>query len=242
MPMLVICLPTFNESENIEHMVHALGSVLEEHGLAGLVLVIDDNSPDGTGQIADRLAAELSFVRVLHRPAKQGLGPAYLAGFEQALALEADLVAQIDCDFSHDPSDLARLIAASKAADLVLGSRYVEGGGVRNWSLARRLISRFGCFYARLILGLPVRDLTGGFKCFRRPVLEALAFDRITSKGYAFQIEVTYRAANAGFRVSEIPIVFTDRTLGRSKMSRSIVFEALGRVLSLRVRSSFGRL
>jgi dolichol-phosphate mannosyltransferase len=228
-----ICLPTYNERENLEAMLRALAGVL---GPEDRVLVIDDNSPDGTGELADELAAELGFVDVLHRPRKDGLGPAYLAGFRQALAAGAELVLEMDCDFSHDPADVPRLLGAAAEADLVLGSRYVAGGGVENWGLLRRAISAGGSIYARLVLGVPVRDLTGGFKCFRRAVLEALPLDDVHSKGYAFQIELTYRALRKGFRVREIPITFVDRVVGGSKMSRGIVLEAIWKVPALRVR------
>ena len=204
------------------------------------MLVIDDGSPDGTGAVADRLARELPFVDVLHRPRKEGLGPAYIAGFRRALAGGAELVLEMDCDFSHDPLDVPRLIAAAAEADLVLGSRYVAGGRVENWSLARRAISAGGSLYARAILGVPVRDLTGGFKCFRREVLEAIDLDSISSRGYAFQIELTYRAIRAGFRVTEIPITFTERVAGRSKMSRAIVAEAIWKVPALRLAAIRG--
>ena len=200
------------------------------------VLVIDDNSPDGTGELADRLAAELDYVRVLHRQVKEGLGPAYLAGFRRALAGDAELVLEMDCDFSHDPADVPRLIAAVEAgADLALGSRYVEGGAVRNWGLLRRIVSEGGSFYARVLLGTNVRDLTGGFKCYRRRVLETIDLNAIHSKGYAFQIETTYRALRAGFRVVEVPITFADREVGGSKMSKAIVAEAIWKVPALRL-------
>ena len=235
----VICLPTYNERENLEPMVRALGGL----GLEGLeVLVVDDNSPDGTGEIADRLAAELPWVHLLHRERKEGLGPAYLAGFKQALALGADLVFEMDCDFSHDPEDVPRLVAAAENADLVLGSRYVAGGGTRNWGLMRRFISRGGSLYAQALLQLGIRDLTGGFKCYRRRVLETIDLDGISSLGYAFQIETTYRALRAGFRVVEVPIQFSDREVGGSKMSKAIVAEAIWKVPALRVRALFGRL
>src|SRR4051795_11758749 len=213
----LICLPTYNERENLEPMLRALGEVL---GPDDAVLVIDDNSPDGTGAIADRLAGELSYVGGPHRPEKQGIGPAYLDGFRHALAAGAELVLEMDCDFSHDPADVPRLIAAAKDADLVLGSRYVRGGGTRNWGLVRRAISRWGSLYAQIILGLHVRDLTGGFKCYRRAVLDALPLDDIHAKGYAFQIETTYRTVRKGFDVREIPITFVDRVEGGSKMNR----------------------
>jgi len=200
------------------------------------VLVIDDGSPDGTGEIADRLARELAYVSVLHRTQKEGIGRAYIAGFQRVLQGEAELVLEMDCDFSHDPADVPRLIAAcEEGADLALGSRYVPGGGTRNWGLLRRAISWGGSFYARLLLGVRVRDLTGGFKCFRRAVLEALDLDAIGSKGYAFQIEMTYRAMCKGFRVQEVPITFADRTEGTSKMSKTIFLEAVVKVPLLRM-------
>ena len=232
---VTVCLPTYNERDNLEPMVRALG----EHGVR--VLVIDDRSPDRTGEIADRLAEELDFVDVLHRERKEGLGRAYLAGFAQALGDGAELVLEMDCDFSHDPADVPRLIEAASDADLVLGSRYVPGGGVRNWGLVRRLISSAGSLYTRILL-MPVHDPTGGFKCFRREVLEAIDLDRVTSRGYAFQIELTYRALRKGFRVVEVPIVFADREVGHSKMSRVIVAEAIWKVPLLRLRGALGRL
>ena len=231
-----VCLPTYNERENVERMVRTLV------GLGVRVLVVDDNSPDGTGEIADRLEAELAEVFVLHRPEKHGLGPAYLDGFRKALADGADLVLEMDCDFSHDPEDVRRLIATAEEADLVLGSRYVPGGRVGNWGPVRRFISRGGSLYAQLILGLPIRDLTGGFKCYRRAVLEALPLDEIESKGYAFQIETTYRTLRKGFRVREIPITFVDRVEGGSKMSKSIVVEAVWKVPALRLAALRGKL
>jgi dolichol-phosphate mannosyltransferase len=235
----VICLPTYNERENLEPMVRALGSVLAD---GDRVLVIDDDSPDGTGEIADRLAAELPWVEVLHRPEKEGLGPAYLAGFREALAGDAELVFELDCDRSHDPADVPRLRAAAEDADLVLGSRYVEGGAIRHWGLARRIVSAGGSLYARLLLGVSVRDLTGGFKCYRRSVLETIDLDAVRSRGYAFQIETTYRALRAGFRVLEVPITFVDREVGGSKMSRSIVLEAIWKVPLLRLAALRGQL
>ena len=235
MPTAVVCLPTYNERENLEPMLRALG----DKGVR--VLVIDDNSPDGTGELADRLAEQLAYVSVMHRPAKEGLGPAYLAGFRRALADGADLVLEMDCDFSHDPADVPRLVAAASDADVVLGSRYVDGGGVRNWGLVRRIISAGGSWYARVLLGAPVHDLTGGFKCFRRAVLESIDLDGVHSKGYAFQIETTYRALRAGFRVVEIPITFADREAGGSKMSRAIVAEAIWKVPLLRLAALAGR-
>jgi dolichol-phosphate mannosyltransferase len=234
-----VCLPTYNERENLEPMVRALGDVLPT---GGRVLVIDDASPDGTGRVADRLARELAHVEVLHRPRKEGLGPAYLAGFRRALTGDADLVLEMDCDFSHDPADVPRLIEAAADADLVLGSRYVPGGRVVHWGVGRRAVSTAGSHYARLLLGLPVHDPTGGFKCYRRGVLEALDLCGIRSRGYAFQIETTYRALRAGFRVVEIPIAFVDRAVGGSKMSRAIVLEAIWKVPALRAAALAGRL
>jgi dolichol-phosphate mannosyltransferase len=231
-----VCLPTYNEAENLEAMAAALLRVFEEHGLDGTILVVDDDSPDGTGRIADRLAAADARIAVLHRTAKEGLGPAYRAGFRRALAGGADYVVEMDCDFSHDPRDLPRLVAAAAHADVVLGSRYVRGGAVADWRLARRLISRGGCWYARTVLGVPVRDLTGGFKCFRRRVLETLPLDEVDVAGYGFQIEVTYRALLHRFQVVEIPITFRDRQLGSSKMSSRIVLEAALAVPGMRLR------
>jgi dolichol-phosphate mannosyltransferase len=229
-----ICLPTFNELENLELMVNALSKVIRP---ADRVLVIDDASPDGTGAVADRLARELPFVDVLHRPAKLGLGPAYVAGFGRAIDDGADLVLQMDCDFSHAPSDVPRLIdCVERGADVALGSRYVSGGSIGDWGFVRRAISIGGSFYARTILGLPIRDLTGGFKCFRAEVLRAINIGDVGTKGYAFQIEMTYRAAKAGFEIVEIPIHFVDRTRGSTKMSKSIVMEAVVAVPLLRAR------
>jgi len=233
-----LILPTYNEAENIEAIVTAASEVLARAAPDGFrVLVVDDGSPDGTGQIAGRIAAEHDWAAVLHRTEKNGIGPAYLAGFRYALDHGAAYVMEMDSDFSHDPADLARLLDAIHAgADLALGSRYVPGGGVRDWSLLRRFISEGGSTYARWVLGLPVRDLTGGFKCFRREVLEEIHFDSVRSRGYAFQVELTYRAVRAGFRVVEVPIVFRDRERGQSKMSWRIAAEAIWLVPRLRFR------
>jgi dolichol-phosphate mannosyltransferase len=231
-----VVLPTYNERENLEPLVRAVRSELDAAAPDHTILVVDDSSPDGTGEVADRIAGEDEHVRVLHRPRKQGLGQAYLAGFEVALAEGAALVVEMDADFSHDPAYLPQMIAAAGDADLVLGSRYVEGGGTRNWGAMRRFVSRGGCWYARTVLGLPVQDLTGGFKCFRREVLEAIDLSRIRSQGYAFQVELTYRALQLGFRVTEVPIVFTDRRVGQSKMSRRIVLEAMWMIPALRAQ------
>ncbi|MET0306850.1 MAG: polyprenol monophosphomannose synthase [Solirubrobacterales bacterium] len=226
-----LVLPTYNEADNIEAFVEAVGPKLPS---SARILIVDDNSPDGTGQIADRIAAQDERVAVLHRPLKEGLGPAYIAGFRRALEGGAGRVLEMDSDFSHDPAYLPRLLEAGERADLAIGSRYVPGGGVGDWSFLRRAISRGGSAYARLVLGLRVRDLTGGFKCFRREVLEAIDLDSIRSRGYAFQVEMTYRAIQQGFDVVEVPIVFRERRAGKSKMDRSIVAEAALRVPLLR--------
>lgn len=237
MPRAVICLPTYNERENLPRVLDAL----EPFGVE--VLVIDDNSPDGTGDLADRLAADRDWVSVLHRERKEGLGPAYLAGFRRALSGDAEYVLEMDADLSHDPSAVPRLIEACvNGADVALGSRYVVGGGTENWGRGRRLVSAGGSLYARTLLGVDIRDLTGGFKCFRRAVLERIDLEAVTSKGYAFQIELTYRALRAGFRVVEVPIVFVDRTHGKSKMSRTIFLEAVARVPLLRLAALTRRL
>ena len=232
-----VVVPTYNEAMNIDRIVRATAAELErlvpgEH----MILIVDDQSPDGTGALADGLATELGTVDVLHRPTKAGLGHAYLAGFEHALRRGAQLIFEMDADFSHDPGYLGDLLAAAGEADLVLGSRYVEGGGVRDWGFARRLISRGGSLYARTILGVDVRDLTGGFKCIHRDVLDAIDLPNIRAEGYVFQIEVTYRALVAGFRVKEVPIVFHDRAEGTSKMSARIAMEAMWLVPRLRRR------
>jgi dolichol-phosphate mannosyltransferase len=226
-----LLLPTYEEAASIEAIVAA---ALEHLPGGRRVLIVDDASPDGTGEIADRIAAERDDVEVMHRAGKQGLGPAYVAGFRRALAAGAELVCQMDADFSHDPADLPRLLEAAREADLVLGSRYVEGGGVADWGPTRRLISLGGSTYARLVLGVGVRDLTGGFKVFRREVLETIELETIASLGYAFQVETTYRAIEAGFRVVEVPIVFRDRRVGESKMTGQIVAEAALRVPRMR--------
>jgi dolichol-phosphate mannosyltransferase len=234
--LATVCLPTYNERENLEPMLRALG----EQDVR--VLVIDDNSPDGTGRLADRLAQELDYVNVLHRPRKEGLGPAYIAGFRQALADGAERILEMDCDFSHDPKDVPRLIAATDDADLALGSRYVDGGQVADWGPVRRAISAGGSFYARVLLSVQIRDLTGGFKCYRSQVLETIDLDAINAKGYAFQIETTYRALRAGFTVVEVPIRFADREVGGSKMSGAIVVEAIWKVPGLRLQALTGKL
>jgi dolichol-phosphate mannosyltransferase len=237
----VVCVPTYDERDNLAPLVRALGEVLDL--TRDRVLVIDDSSPDGTGEIADRLAQELPWLDVLHRPRKEGIGRAYLAGFDRALETGAELVLEMDCDFSHDPADVPRLIATCEdGADVALGSRWVEDGGTENWGLGRRLISRAGSLYARVVLGVSVRDLTGGFKCFKRVVLETIDRDAIAARGYGFQIEGTYRALRAGFRVVEVPITFVDRRVGESKMSGAIVLEAMRQVPVLRWKALRGRL
>ncbi len=228
-----LVVPTYNEAPNVEGIVEA---ALEQLPSERRVLVVDDNSPDGTGEIAQRIADSHPDVSVLHRPRKEGLGPAYVAGFGVALAGGAELVVQMDADFSHDPADIPRLLQAASDADLVLGSRYVEGGGVKDWGPARRAISRAGSAYARAALGVGVRDLTGGFKVFHRRVLEAIDLESVTSLGYAFQVETTFRAVRRGFKVVEVPIVFDDRRVGQSKMTGGIVLEAALRVPIMRFR------
>jgi dolichol-phosphate mannosyltransferase len=239
---LVICLPTYNERANLEPMARRLGETLAGIDAESRVLVIDDSSPDGTGELADRLSTELPFLSVLHRARKDGLGPAYIAGFRWALEHGADRILQMDADFSHDPADVPRLLAATEDAGLALGSRYVEGGGTENWGKGRQAISRFGSLYARAFLGERVHDLTGGFKCWRRDALESLPLERIRTRGYAFQIETTYRARRAGFEVVEVPIVFVERRSGASKMTRGIVLEAMWKVPELRGRAALNRL
>lgn len=236
MPAAWLILPTYNEADNVEPLARAAVARLDEAGVEPHILVVDDSSPDGTGEIADRLASELEPVEVLHRPLKLGLGRAYLAGFAVALERGGDLMLEMDADFSHDPADLSRLISAAGAADLVLGSRYVPGGGITEWGAVRRLLSRGGSAYARWLLGIPVRDLTGGFKCFRREVLESIDLEAVHADGYGFQIELTYRAVQAGFTVTEVPIVFRERRLGRSKMTARIALEAVWKVPALRLR------
>jgi dolichol-phosphate mannosyltransferase len=236
-PVWVI-VPTYNERENLEPLIAAVRAELDRAGADHTILVVDDNSPDGTGQVADRLAAGDPHVEVLHRPHKGGLGPAYIAGFRRALEGGAERIVEMDADFSHDPSYLPRMLAAAGEADLVLGSRYVHGGGIVNWGRLRRVVSRGGSWYARSILGIPISDLTGGYKCFRREVLEAIDLDGVRAHGYAFQVELTYRALQLGFRVVEVPIVFTERRAGQSKMTGRIVAEAAWMVPLLRFRGN----
>lgn len=235
-PVAWVCVPTYNERENVEALVTAVRQAMDDAAIDGHVLVIDDGSPDGTGQIADAMAARDDRVHVLHRTAKEGIGPAYRAGFRHAMAHGADLILEMDCDFSHDPRDVPRLIDAASGADVVLGSRYVPGGGVAEWGILRRAISRGGCLYAQAWIGTSVKDLTGGFKCFRREVLEAIPLDEVSGAGYVFQVEMTYRALRDGHAIIEIPIMFTERKAGRSKMSGGIVVEAALLVPRLRRR------
>ena len=232
MPDVLVIVPTYNERDNLPAIVAAV----HEHLAEADVLVVDDNSPDGTGAVADELAAKDPKVHVLHRPGKQGLGTAYVAGFKWALAREYQFLFEMDCDFSHDPKYLPIMLARARSgADLVLGSRYVPGGGTVNWGPMRKFISRGGSLYARTVLGIGVRDLTGGFKCFRRATLEKLDLDSVSAQGYGFQIEMTYRAIKHGMRVEEVPIVFVDRRVGQSKMSKKIFLEAFTLVWKLRL-------
>lgn len=233
-PAVWVCVPTYNERENLAPLASAVLSVLEGSDVVGHLLIIDDNSPDGTGRLADELARGNSRISVLHRKRKEGIGPAYIDGFHVALSQGADLIVQMDCDFSHDPAAIPDLLRASTDADLVIGSRYVPGGGVREWGVLRRVISRGGSLYAQAILGLPIRDLTGGFKCFHRSVLEQLPLTEVHGAGYVFQVEMTYRAAMLGSRIKEVPIVFSDREHGDSKMHGRIVAEAAWLVPRLR--------
>lgn len=235
---VLVVIPTYNEKDNLPRIVP---EVLAQDDRIS-VLVVDDNSPDGTGQIADRMAGENPRIQVLHRPGKQGLGKAYLAGFEWALARDYDRIIEMDADFSHNPKYLPEILRASEQADLVLGSRYISGVNVVNWPMSRLLLSYFANVYARIVTGMQVRDLTGGFKCFRRQLLETLNLQEIHSNGYAFQIEMSFRAFRRGFKLQEIPIVFVDREHGQSKMSKAIVREAIWMVPKLRLMAIFGRL
>jgi len=230
----IVVLPTYNEAGNLRAIVAATHEAVP----ALDILVVDDRSPDGTGQIADELAASDTRTAVLHRQEKRGLGPAYVAGFREALARGYDLIVQMDADFSHDPKYLPTMLALAHAADVVIGSRNIEGGGTVNWGVGRQLISQGGSLYARTILGLPVRDMTAGFKCWRRAALEAIDLESVGTTGYAFQIEMSHRAHRKGLRLVETPIVFVDRRVGQSKMSRAIVLEALVRVWAMRFRKA----
>jgi len=234
----VIVLPTYNERDNLERVVEAIGAERARAPFPGDVLVVDDASPDGTGELADELAAGHDWLHVLHRPGKRGLGLAYVHGFRWALEHDYTHILEMDADLSHPPEAIPRLLEAAAGADLVLGSRYVPGGGVVGWPLHRRLISRGGSLYARTLLGVSVRDLTGGFKCFHRRVLENADLDSVHGQGYVFQIELTYRTLRMGGRVREVPITFCDRTAGTSKMTTAIVAEAVWKVPALRLRRS----
>ena len=234
----LVIIPTYNERENIEAIVPA---VLEKDPSLH-VLIVDDNSPDGTGRIADSMSQADQRVFVIHRSGKMGLGTAYISGFKFALEKKYDLVFEMDCDFSHDPRYISDFLRAAKEADLVLGSRYISGVNVVNWPISRLLLSYYANVYSRILTGLPVKDATGGFKCFRRQVLEAIDLDRVKSNGYSFQIEMSFRAWKKGFTIKEIPIVFEDRKVGQSKMSKSIVREAIWMVWRLRIWSLLGKL
>lgn len=234
----LVVIPTYNEKDNLPRIVPEV--LAQDERIS--ILVVDDNSPDGTGVLADQLASENPRIHVLHRPGKQGLGKAYLAGFAWALARDYDRMIEMDADFSHDPKYLPAMLAGSEEADLVLGSRYISGVNVVNWPMSRLLLSFFANVYARVITGMAVRDLTGGFKCFRRKLLESLDLQAIHSNGYAFQIEMSFRAFRRGFKIREIPIVFVDREYGQSKMSKAIVREAIWMVPRLRLMALFGRL
>ena len=230
-PSPLIVIPTYNERENLARLLDAVHQALPTAD----VLIVDDNSPDGTGELADGIASENEHVHVMHREGKQGLGTAYLAGFRWALERHYSHVFEMDADFSHPPDRLQALLDATREADVALGSRWVKGGGTEGWPLKRQLLSRGGSFYARTVLGVDVRDLTGGFKCFRRRVLETIDLGGVQTVGYGFQIELTWRALEAGFEIVEIPITFVDRIAGKSKMSGSIFMEALGLVWKLRL-------
>ncbi len=229
----LVIIPTYNEKENVNNIIRAVFGKIDTH-----ILIVDDNSPDGTGMIADELANGEFKDRlfVLHREKKEGLGKAYVAGFKWALKREYQHIFEMDADFSHNPDYLPQFLEKIKDYDLVIGSRYVKGGGVENWPFIRMLISKGGSLYSRTVLGIPIRDLTGGFKCFRRIVLESIDLDNLLLSGFGFQIEMNYRTYKKGFKVFELPIIFTDRILGKSKMSQKIFFEALLMVIKLRLR------
>lgn len=234
-PKISIILPTYNERENIGKLINKILAVFQKNSLFGCIIIVDDNSPDGTGQVAEAVRlANLEKIFVIGRPKKLGLGSAYVEGFKKALALDSDYIFEMDADLSHDPNDIPRFLKEAENYDLVLGSRYVKGGQIKNWNIFRKLISRGGTFYARLILGIPIYDLTSGFKCFRRVVLKKLDFSDIQSDGYAFQVELTYKAYKAGFKIKEIPITFKERKKGASKFSQNIFWEAVFAVWKLR--------
>jgi len=234
----IVIIPTYNERENLASLIPAIFEIEE----ALDILVVDDGSPDGTGELVETFTKQTTRVQMLQRGSKQGLGTAYLDGFKYALPRGYDYMVQMDADFSHRPEDLPRLLRAAEDADLVIGSRKVPGGRVENWSFVRRFVSNGGSVYARTLLGLPIKDCTGGFKCFRRRVLEALDLDNVRSNGYGFQVEMNYLCHRAGFKVIEVPIVFPDRTAGQSKMSARIFLEAASLVWQLRGQQpSFNR-
>lgn len=235
----LIIIPTYNELENIQKMIPEIFG-LYENNLD--ILVIDDNSPDGTGSFVEELSKNNNRVKIIRREKKSGLGTAYVEGFKFALKNDYDFIFEMDADFSHDPKEIRNFLKAIKDYDLVLGSRYASGISVVNWPMRRLILSYLANLYTRIITGLPVKDATGGFKCFRRQVLESINFDKVKSNGYAFQIEITFKAWKNGFTVLEIPIIFIDRTTGTSKMSKKIVHEAIFMVWKLRLRSIFGHL
>ena len=231
---IYIIIPTYNEKKNIEKLIRQIFNL----GIKNLcVLVVDDNSPDGTGEAVEDIKKEFSSLDIIHREKKLGLGTAYVAGFTKALSEGADFIFEMDADFSHDPSYISKILEAASENDLVLGSRYIPGGGVKNWNFFRRCISRFGNLYAQIILSVPIKDLTGGFKCYKRKVLEVIDLGSLSSVGYNFQIETTYKAYKRGFRIKEIPIVFTERTQGKSKFHITIMLESFWKVILLRLFS-----
>jgi len=236
---VLIITPTYNERDNLEVFLEQVGSVVPD----AHVLIVDDNSPDGTGEIADRYAARDDRIHVMHRPGKMGLGSAYVAGFHWALERDYEVVLEMDTDLSHDPKYVPEMLRAlENGADIAIGSRNIPGGGVEGWGPGRHIVSKGGSLYSRTILGLDVRDLTSGFKAFHRRALEAIDLDQVRSNGYSFQIEMTFRALQRGMRVAEVPIVFVDRRAGRSKMSRKIFLEAIAMVWKLRLDAMRGRL
>jgi len=233
-----VILPTYNEKKNLAQLVTNILAVLNNQRITGQIIIVDDHSPDGTGQLADRLAKKLpDKITVIHRSGKLGLGSAYLTGFEKALRTGADYIFEMDADLSHSPTDIPKFLRAARQSDLVLGSRYVPGGQIKNWSVPRKLISRGGALYAKIILGLPINDLTSGFKCFRASALRQIELARVKSDGYSFQIELTYRVHQQKLKIKEIPIVFTDRQAGQSKFSAKIFWEAVVMVWQLRLNN-----
>lgn len=231
----IVIIPTYNEADTIVKLVPEIFKIYPETD----ILVVDDNSPDGTGKAVDELAKADSRTRCLHRPRKEGIGPAYIEAIGMALKSPYNFILHMDADFSHDPKYIPAIFEAAEDCDLVLGSRYIKGGGIANWPLSRKILSRLGNLYAKTILGVPINDLTGGFKCFRREVLEAINLDTVTSRGYAFLIETTFRAYRRGFRIKEVPIVFSDRRFGKTKMSRCIFLEAVINVWKFRYAKKF---